>query len=107
MRTTPLIGKKLWFGPRDGGWGWQPESTEGWVTSWVLVGAAVVAAVSSTWWPRSGFLAFGVCIALLVGLGALKGTAPGGSKKRREFELLRNDDIAKHFDVRRLPDGPA
>ncbi len=57
MRTTPLIGRKPWFGPRRSGWGLAPISWEG----WALTGAFVV-------------LAF------------LKGTSPGGAKARRALK---------------------
>lgn len=87
MRTTPLAGRKAWFGPRGFGWGWEPTSWEGWVSS--------VAVVSIALWPVSGndvameaAKAVAVCGLLLV-LCLMKGTSPGGPKARAEYERLR------------------
>ncbi len=46
VRFDPLVGEKVWFGPRRHGWGWRPVSWEGWV---VLVGSAVVSLGVRRW----------------------------------------------------------
>lgn len=38
MRHEPIVGTKVWFGPKTwGGWGWQPVTWEGWLSTIVLV----------------------------------------------------------------------
>ena len=103
MRVAPRIGTKLWFGPRDGGWGWQPECREGWLAAFaVLLGYLVSAALSFR--SLAGFVVgctvTSVCMLLV---GSLKGTAPGGSSARREFEALLRAHNAPRLDPRRLP----
>lgn len=87
MRTRPLVGKKLWFIPRGfGGWGWTPASWEG----WVIVGIGTIAIVAPI--PLIGEIgpvlyqlwAFGVVLGLFV-ICSLKGTSPGGRRKRAEY----------------------
>ena len=93
VRTKPIVGDKLWFGPRRDrlGWGWSPVSWEGWVT----VVVAVVAIVGLSWraetqaappFPTLLWI-LGITAALL-GACALKGTTPGGRKKAEELRRL-------------------
>ena len=86
MRTTPLLGKKLWFGPRGrGGWGLSPVSWEGWA---VIAGFLVVAIFGER---LAGVWSTLAAAGLLLTACVLKGTSPGGGKKGREFraELRR------------------
>ena len=87
MRIEPVVGQKLWFKPRGwGGWGWTPASWEGWA---VVVGSLVAYLVIGSL-TRGATTA--VCIIattlVLVVVGVLKGTEPGGPQKRREFDRL-------------------
>ena len=102
MRITPRVGKKLWFGPRDGGWGWQPETREGWVAVWLVMLVVVAGAGVTMARPDLTFPLFGAAIALLFGIGFAKGSTPGGTAARREFERLRDEDPSKRLDIRRM-----
>ena len=84
---TPLVGSKPWFGPRGLGWGWEPISWEGWISSLCVLAGA--------FWPgRGGDVAMkaakpvAVCALLLV-LCLLKGTSPGGPKTKAEYDRRR------------------
>ena len=90
MRVTPLVGEKLWFGPRRHGWGWRPISWEGWV---VLVGSAVASLGIRIWlhrehreWERRSRMLSGVAV---LGVMVLKGTAPGGARQAAEFDAAQ------------------
>jgi hypothetical protein len=85
VRTSPLIGRKAWFGPRRVGWGLGPVSTEGWL---VTLGFTVLALSTSKRavapkWVRYPIL--GGFFLLLV----LKGTSPGGARARADFDTAR------------------
>jgi hypothetical protein len=85
VRTAPLIGTKVWFAPRRIGWGWNPASPEGWIVT-------AVVAVASTALKRGGRRRRGVDLVLAVlylAVVVLKGTAPGGPKAHRAFEVAR------------------
>jgi hypothetical protein len=89
VRTKPVLGRKLWFGPRGwGGWGWEPVSSEGWATIAVFVAATIVIAA-----VMNGSEEFGTIFLLLVGALVvvcwLKGTSPGGPKARRMMQIQR------------------
>jgi hypothetical protein len=90
VRIDPLVGEKVWFGPRRHGWGWRPVAWEGWV---VLVGSAVVSFGMRRWlhaehpeWERRSRMLSGVAI---LGVMVLKGTAPGGARQAAAFEAAR------------------
>ena len=82
MRTSPLIGRKAWFGPRRLGWGLGPVSTEG----WLITLAFTVLALSTSKraiaprWVRFPILG-GFLLVLL-----LKGASPGGARARADFD---------------------
>lgn len=78
MRTTPLIGTKLWFGPRRLGWGWTPVSWEGWAALAILVGVVLGASPFSHDHPLGYQLLVLADTVILLVLCALKGTPPGG-----------------------------
>lgn len=83
VRRYPLVGRKLWFGPRAWiGWGWTPVSWEGWALSIALTIAILVVA-----FVAPGVASFVIPLLVLALLAAciLKGTAPGGPSARREF----------------------
>ena len=85
VRMTPLIGRKVWFGPRRYGWGLNPVSPEGWAVMVVSVAAIiVVAAVTHVRWA-----AIFVAIAM-VAVTFLKGTSPGGPSEWAEFHEARD-----------------
>jgi hypothetical protein len=89
MRYTPLVGTKPWFGPRGrGGWGWSPITWQGWL-SIVLVFAAIISIPTTT--ESVGLRLAGSLIvtAAAVLLAVLKGTSPGGPKRKAEFERWR------------------
>jgi hypothetical protein len=82
VRIKPLIGQKPWFGPRRLGWGLGPISPEGWALTGLFAVAATVA-------KRKGLarqpmqLLLGVFSVVV----ALKGTSPGGPRRRRIFDV--------------------
>ncbi len=85
MRTTPLIGKRAWFGPRRFGWGLSPVSTEGWIATlaFVILAKWIAANEASR---DQGKRIRAIAIASFLVLVVLKGTSPGGTKARREFD---------------------
>ena len=85
MRTTPIIGRKVWFGPRRLGWGLEPVSIEGWIVTTIIVLLSVAARRDSR--ARS---AARVTMPLLVATAVLKGTTPGGPKARRALAEARH-----------------
>ena len=78
MRTTPLVGKKAWFGPRRFGWGLSPITTEGWIVVAVLVAVGLVARRK---WPNKPVARAVPSIGLLL-ISLAKGTSPGGKQAR-------------------------
>jgi hypothetical protein len=85
---TPLIGTKVWFGPRRLGWGWTPVSREGWVTTIVAV-AAMWACERHHRRTLSR-----VAAVALVAVCVLKGTPPGGPARAAEFHAQQRPDEA-------------
>jgi hypothetical protein len=85
LRTSPLVGRKAWFGPRRLGWGLGPVTPEGW--AFTIVCAALGLAIRR-WSPDSRkaryalFTGFVLCV-------LLKGSAPGGAGARAEFDAAR------------------
>ena len=90
VRTTPLIGTKVWFGPRRLGWGWIPVSPEGWIVT-AIIAVASLALKRGDRRRRGADL---LLAALYLALVALKGTAPGGARARRAFEAAREQATA-------------
>lgn len=88
----PLVGEKVWFGPRGDslGWGWAPVSWEGWLVAAVAVGVAAVSFVA-VGDPDRAVIPGGVAILALLVLSFLKGTSPGGWRRRAEFDQLRDE----------------
>jgi hypothetical protein len=82
MRTTPIFGKKVWFGPRRLGWGWEPVSPEGWFTTFAIVALSMGLRRAKL---RSAWLKYGLGGGFLL-LAFLKGTAPGGPSARSDYE---------------------
>jgi hypothetical protein len=86
LRTSPLVGRKAWFGPRRFGWGLGPVSVEGWVVTAAAIGLGVVDnRRKAAGHPSSGRLV----AAGIVALAVLKGTTPGGPRARRKFEAVK------------------
>ena len=85
VRTTPLMGTKVWFGPRRMGWGLSPVSPEGWIVTALMV-VASQALKRGDRDRRGAQIAIGL-VYLLVAV--LKGTAPGGPRAHRAFEAAR------------------
>lgn len=81
MRVTPLVGSKLWFGPRDDGlgWGWRPLSWEG----YLVTVAYLVTVVGYTYLLHGdhGWLVIAGSTFALVVVCVLKGSTPGGSRQ--------------------------
>jgi hypothetical protein len=84
VRTSPLIGRKAWFGPRRLGWGLAPVAPEGWAV--VAAGAAVAVVARARGGGRAAQVSVLTALLLVV---VLKGTAPGGPLARRRFEEAR------------------
>lgn len=83
MRTTPLIGRKVWFGPRRSGWGWSPATGEGWAVLAGGVVAAIALAATVPWAPPTA-------AAVMLAVIYLKGTSPGGTDQWYEFLATRD-----------------
>ena len=97
MRTTPLVGTKLWFVPRDDGlgWGWRSASWEGHLALAVFVVVAIGSSVVFDGAAVGGALA--VAVAAFVATAVVKGTTRGG---RRQAEQVREaTDRSKRDDV--------
>ncbi|HXW35843.1 MAG TPA: hypothetical protein VEJ87_14800 [Acidimicrobiales bacterium] len=82
MRTTPIVGRKAWFGPHRVGWGLGPASIEGWAVTLVFL------AISSflrrrDQSPKWVNLVLGLTF---LTLALLKGTSPGGRQAYRAFK---------------------
>ena len=87
MRTEPLVGRKLWFGPRRfPSWGWAPVSWEGWCA--ILVFAGLSVAAGFVFDEAAGPIVLGL-VAVLVAICIAKGTAPGGQRAWEDFQARR------------------
>jgi hypothetical protein len=86
VRTKPLIGRKAWFGPRRLGWGLSPVSIEGWLLTLLVVGVGVGVAAEKAGRETLKNRVMPAFVVLIL----LKGTSPGGRRKRREFEQARD-----------------
>jgi hypothetical protein len=88
VRTKPLIGRKVWFGPRRWGWGWSPVTAEGWVVLIAGVAAAIALASSlpHAWWVSL------IAVAVMLAVIFLKGTSPGGPDEWRELRAAQDGD---------------
>jgi hypothetical protein len=87
VRTSPRIGKKVWFGPHRIGWGLGPASIEGVATT---IGFTVA---TSAIRKRNGGKRSPeelVLVALLLLIVFLKGTSPGGPKAYKRFEAAQS-----------------
>ncbi len=84
MRITPMIGQKPWFGPRRVGWGLAPISLEGWALTAIF-------AVMTSMAKKKGLARqpMQVMLGSFSVIVALKGTSPGGPRRRRAFDLER------------------
>jgi hypothetical protein len=90
VRTTPLVGEKVWFGPRRFGWGLSPVSAEGVVLS---VGTVLLTIALARRWPERRVLRNAPGVALLV-VSILKGTSPGGPRARATLRAARAGEDA-------------
>lgn len=90
MRDRPVIGRKVWFGPRqDGlGWGWRSVSWEGHVT-FVLFLLTALGYPIAVGGERVGVVTAGAVVGI-IGIALLKGSRPGGRKQAEEFDRLRS-----------------
>ena len=89
-RLEPVLGKKLWFGPRRMGWGWTPVSWEG--VTVVLIALAAVFAPILLSINREGlgfFVYTFVVAAVVIMCCALKGTPPGGPSDYERYKRER------------------
>ncbi len=86
MRTTPLIGRKVWFAPRRFGWGLNPASIEGWAVTAAAFGVSY--AVKRREVPERAPTQAQIAVAL-VAIALLKGTRPGGPRARRIYKAAR------------------
>ena len=82
MRRSPLIGNKLWFGPRSLGWGWSPVAWEGWLFVLIGIGATIASGLLSEPWRAAGIA---TSLTTLIVVCVLKGTRPGGPSAWEEF----------------------
>lgn len=86
MRVQPLIGRKVWFGPRRLGWGWSPVTAEGWAVLAGGVAAAIALASTVRHAPWVSLIAVAVMLAIIF----LKGTSPGGPDEWHEFQAAQD-----------------
>jgi hypothetical protein len=86
VRTSPRIGKKVWFGPHRIGWGLGPASFEGVATT---IGFTVMTAAlrKRNDGKRSQEEIFVLVLFLLIVF--LKGTSPGGRKAYKQFKAAQ------------------
>ncbi len=85
VRTSPVVGKKAWFGPRRLGWGLEPVSLEGWAVTLAFAGVAIAirrVRVGPGW---TRYVVLGAFMLLAV----MKGSAPGGPGARSDFDAAR------------------
>jgi hypothetical protein len=85
MRTSPVLGRKAWFGPQRLGWGLQPVSIEGWAVTLALssLGYFTRRRKLPTPWIRFAVISGYLLVAVL------KGAAPGGARARAAFDTAR------------------
>jgi hypothetical protein len=84
VRSTPLLGSKVWFGPHRIGWGLGPASIEG----WLMTAVAILASRIARRWPK-GSAKRNLPAAVFVAIALLKGTAPGGPRAHRAYRQAR------------------
>jgi hypothetical protein len=84
VRSTPLLGTKVWFAPHRIGWGLGPASIEG----WLVTATAMLAGRMTRRWPK-GSLKRNLPGVILVAIALLKGTAPGGPRAYRAYRQVR------------------
>lgn len=89
MRSTPLVGRKLWFGPRRFGWGWDPVSWEGWAAMAAWVALMLAAGLLPDGWEVGGAIA--AALGLVVTC-ILKGTNPGGPEASERLAVRRRNE---------------
>ena len=89
MRTSPLVGKKVWFGPRRFGWGWSPVSSEGWIVTALSLGAILGGTVLKEEHPVAHLVGSIAIVVLLLCICVAKGTPPGGPAAHSEFSKAR------------------
>ena len=88
VRMEPKLGSKVWFGPRSGGWGWEPVSWEGWLVT--IISALVLVATYALRRGQPDFApAFFGLIGALILVCCLKGTSPGSAKEKEAFDRQR------------------
>jgi hypothetical protein len=87
MRTTPLVGRKAWFGPRRLGWGLAPVSPEG----WAVVGVGLVVTIGLATLGKHDRWTALIVVAVLLTITFLKGTSPGGPSEWQEFQAQRGN----------------
>lgn len=88
VRLTPVVGQKVWFGPRGlGGWGWIPVSWQGWTILALALGAIGVAILR--YGEDRATPAVLAITAVLLLLCRLKGTSPGSARAKAEFDRAR------------------
>jgi hypothetical protein len=85
MRTSPVLGRKAWFGPRRLGWGLEPVSPEGWMVTFAFAALALGLRRMklNSRWVRWAVLGGFLIVALLTG------SAPGGAVARGDFDAAR------------------
>ena len=91
MRTKPLLGQKVWFGPRQLGWGLSPVSAEGWAVTAAAAAAAIGLAVADRRDRWTALIAqkSAIVVIPLVAIVFLKGTSPGGRREWEEFQASK------------------
>ena len=88
LRFTPILGKKVWFGPRGwGGWGWTPVSWEGWLV--FAVGLGAIGVVIVRYGEASARPAVLAITSVLILICWIKGTSPGSARAKAEFDRSR------------------
>lgn len=90
LDRTPILGKKLWFGPRGFGWGWSPVSWEGWTISAIVFVLCIMFAGKE---PPLSTIGVGAAVLGLIVVAVLKGTLPGSGADRDEFDRERRGPL--------------
>ena len=77
----PLLTKEPWFGPkRVAGWGWRPQTWQGWA---VIAGMVILIALDAALFRGTAYARVGAIVVVVLGVIVIAVTAeaPGASNR--------------------------